>query len=83
MLQNMKYKMLANIIRRKEAERKSNATFLPVPVCEGRGRGGTVVVCFWAKGVACALCEEGGAVFVEESWMVASYGVAMVAIWLQ
>lgn len=81
-LQNMKYKMLANIIRRKETDRKSSVTFLPIPVCEGWGCG-IAVVCSLAKGVVCALCEEDEGVFVEESCAVASYGVAMVAIWLQ
>lgn len=75
--------MLANIIRRETADRKNSVTFLPIPVCEGRGSGDTVVVCFWVKGVVCALYEENGGVFVEESWVVAPYGVAMVAIWLQ
>lgn len=81
MLQNMKYKMLANIIRKKEADRKSSVTFLPIPVCEGGC--GIAVVCSLAKGVVCALCEEDKGVFVEGSCAVASYGVAMVAIWLQ
>lgn len=83
-LQNMKYKMLANIIRRETADRKKSVTFLPIPVCEERACGGVAAACFWARGVVCALCEEGKFVFVDApSCAVVLHGVAMVAIWLQ
>lgn len=83
-LQNMKYKMLANIIRRETADRKKSVTFLPIPVCEGRACGGVAAACFWARSVVCALYEENKVVFVDApSCTVALHGVAMVAIWLQ
>lgn len=75
--------MLANIIRREVAERKNSVTFLPIPVCEGRVCGGVEAVRPWVEDVACALCEESWVLLVEKACVVASHGVAMVAMWLQ